>query len=216
MEGLDRLESLSLTCLTLTDADLSHVKRLTRLRFLCISKASPYITRDAGNSLTDAGLAALEPLRELEALSVDGYGTRITTAGLVHLGRLTRLRSVRLGESRVDSLDPLIPLAGLEHLDLSGSKVDDAGLAAIGSLPRLKDLELMETPVTDAGLASLRDCANLKEISLDGTRVGNEGLIMLARKMPSLESIGVRRTLVTPEGVKAAEAVRPGLAIFEE
>ncbi len=62
-------------------------------------------------------------------------------------------------------------LENLEYLNLSMTKISDAGLAHIGKLPNLKSLELSSSPdigpnITDVGLSNLSRFTNLSEINL--------------------------------------------------
>jgi Leucine-rich repeat (LRR) protein len=51
--------------------------------------------------ITDAGLAHLAGLTNLETLSL--FGTHITDAGLAHLEKLTNLKELNLSDTRVTS-----------------------------------------------------------------------------------------------------------------
>ena len=84
-----------------------------------------------GTSVTDAGLGALAPMRQLERLHLDQ--TQVTDAGL---GRLS-------------------PLRRIAYLNLRGTAVTDKGLAALRSLPRLRSLYLWQTAVTPAAARAL-------------------------------------------------------------
>ena len=84
----------------------------------------------------------------------------VTSAGLAHLRGLSA-RLVRLGlrSTRVRDLGPIGHLAGLQHLYLSRSPIDDAGLAPAGRLTSLQELELHETRVGGGSLCSPAELA---------------------------------------------------------
>ena len=86
-----------------------------------------------GTSVTDAGLAGLEPMRRLQRLHLDGL--RIGDGGLARLSHLGQL----------------------EYLNLRGTLVTDAGLPALRTLPRLRSLYVWQTAVTAAAVQALGD-----------------------------------------------------------
>ena len=64
----------------------------------------------------------------------------------------------------------------LTMLDLTGTRVSNAGLVHLGELGRLKVLWLSGTPVTDDGLVHLRGLSRLQTLRLDGTPVTDAGV----------------------------------------
>jgi hypothetical protein len=85
-----------------------------------------------GSRVTDADLAQLEELKQLQLLDLNSTG--ITDEGLVYLKGLAQLKSLNLG----------------------GTKVTDAGVEHVKGLPRLQLLWLSGSKVSDAGLRDLR------------------------------------------------------------
>ena len=67
------------------------------------------------------------------------------------------------GNGLLADLTPLkgMNLADLTHLDLTGTKVSDAGLVYFKDCKNLTYLDLDSTQVSDAGLAHFKDCKNL-------------------------------------------------------
>ena len=139
------------------------------------------------NPITDAGLAHLERVPDLEELWL--YGCRqVADAGLAHVGRLKRLR----------------------HLDLAATRVGDAGLAHLRDLRDLEHLDLMhDTKVGNAGLAHLRGLGRLTYLRLSFTKVGDRGLVHL-EGIAGLEELVLGRTKVSPEGVGRLRSALPG------
>jgi hypothetical protein len=82
-------------------------------------------------SVTDAGLAALGPMRRLRRLHLDELG--ITDGGLALLTHLTQL----------------------EYLNLRGTSVTDKGMPQLHALPRLRSLYVWQTAVTPAAVQAL-------------------------------------------------------------
>jgi internalin A len=86
---LTRLESLSLSGSSVSDAGLAHLKGLTKLSVLELS----------GTHVTDAGLEHLKGLTNLSELHIDG--TEVTDAGLENLKGLTKLTHVVLDGDQI-------------------------------------------------------------------------------------------------------------------
>jgi hypothetical protein len=59
----------------------------------------------------------------------------------------------------------------VRKVDLSDSKVTNAGLAHLKTLRDLEELDLARTDVTDAGLKHLQGLVKLRSLSLIGTKV---------------------------------------------
>jgi Leucine-rich repeat (LRR) protein len=68
-------------------------------------------------------------------------------------------------------------LAGLTHLDLTDTKVTDAGLVYFKDCKDLTYLDLHNTKVTDAGMVYFKGCKNLTSLYLYYTQVGDAGLL---------------------------------------
>lgn len=103
-------------------------------------------------------------------------------------------------------LAQLAPIAGaVEWLDLGGTSVTDAGLAALGPMRRLTRLHLDGLGITDAGLARLTGLTRLEYLNLRGTSVNDKGIPQL-RSLPLLRSLYAWQTAVTPAAVQALGA----------
>jgi uncharacterized membrane protein len=83
-------------------------------------------------------------------------------------------------------------------LNLAGTKVTDAGLAAVRQMPNLQQLRLERTVVTDAGLKNLSKLRKLDYLNLYGTTVTDAGLQAL-KGLPSLRHLYLWQTKVTPD-----------------
>jgi Leucine-rich repeat (LRR) protein len=71
-------------------------------------------------------------------------------------------------------LKELKDLNSLQALDLSSTKVTDAGLKALKKLKSLQTLGLRNTKVTDAGLKELKERKRLQALDLGGTEVSDD------------------------------------------
>jgi WD40 repeat protein len=66
------------------------------------------------------------------------------------------------------------------ELNLSRSKITDAGLVHLKGLPELQKLNIFFCPkITDAGLVHLKGMANLQELNLTGTKFTDAGVAQL-------------------------------------
>ncbi len=134
--------------------------------------------RDLTNDDSLKLLAALDPV-----VSINLRGTRITSAGLVHLKPLTELRRL--------------------HLELT--QVTDEGIAHLAGLQRLEYLNLYGTAVTDQALEHLTDLKNLEQLYLWRTKVTAEGVAKLQKALPKVR---VLRGLIL-EQLASAKAPPP-------
>jgi hypothetical protein len=162
-----------------TDRHLALLKPLTELSLV-----------EVGDSVevTDAGLASLAGLTQLDALKIDG--TSVTDAGLVHLKGMNRLVGLECGTSTIRG-------PGLVHLQ---------------SLPKLQSLTLNKGGVTDAGLAAISKLGNLAYVNLNDTAITDAGLTHL-HGLSKLAVVHVSRTGVTDAGVRALQNARPGIRV---
>jgi hypothetical protein len=118
----------------------------------------------ATGQMTDEVLERVSHMDHVEELDLNG-SRGVTDAGLRHLARLPRLRS----------------------LTLAGCPIGDAGLEALRHAESLEQLNLAWTQVTDAGIAELAGCGALRKVDLSGTRTGDGAIGALAGK-PALRS----------------------------
>jgi hypothetical protein len=103
---------------TSADAQLVHIRRLTRLEALVCQ----------GAGLTDAGLRDLSELWEMKDLALNS--PHITDRGLVHLAGLRELESLDITGARVTDagLIHLKGLTNLKRLTLTHTKVTQSGV----------------------------------------------------------------------------------------
>ncbi|MCY2995297.1 MAG: hypothetical protein NTY19_46660 [Planctomycetota bacterium] len=72
-------------------------------------------------------------------------------------------------------------------LDLSSTKVTDAGLIHLEGLTQLQTLNLGSTSITDAGLAHLKGLTKLQELDLSSTKVTDAGVAELKKVLPKVK-----------------------------
>jgi serine/threonine protein kinase len=129
---------------------------------------------------------------KMETKIEDGVVTefRIVTDHVTDIAPIRVWSALRLLECRgtrtklkpdglLADLTPLagMNLAGLTHLDLTDTKVTDAGLVYFKDCKDLTYLDLHNTKVTDAGMVYFKGCKNLTSLYLYYTQVGDAGLL---------------------------------------
>jgi len=163
-DGLTRLRGLrnhQVVChdgSPVTDAGLVHLKGLTKLESLWIinllgpryffmpgegvgSVTGSGHFKLADKHITDAGLAQLKGLTELETLIIIGCTTEITDDGMADLAGLSNLEYLTLDTTQVTNvgLMRLKRLTKLRYLDISSPHITNKGLKKLlDSLPNCK------------------------------------------------------------------------------
>jgi serine/threonine protein kinase len=174
VRGLTRLKLLAFAWTRVTDAGLSHLRTLTDLEQLHFAGAAVTgrgladlkgLTRLRGidarfTPADDAGLAASAALPALAELNLEGAG-RITDGGLAVLRSHPTLRVLLLRSTSIsdDAIPHLATLTGLTQLDLTDSRVTEAGRQKLReALPNCKVLpEPKPVPDPKAGAGPKSD-----------------------------------------------------------
>ena len=199
-----------------TDSDLGHIQNLTGLRSLFF--------HGHPSGITDAGLAKLTGMKQLETLFLEGAS--ITDAGIVHLKSLPSLRELSLWSTQISdaglyqlsSMDSLVDLAvyntkitnkGIRHLSklpalevlrYGGAKVDDDSFKHLISYPNLKELEVV-VPITEKGMSYLAKIKTLESFrprcdSLD------DNLMRILSTLPALKRLYLTHTQVNASSLQ--------------
>lgn len=86
-------------------------------------------------------------------------------------------------------LSPLATLQpyDLQYLQLSGTRVTNAGLSYLRGLTGLRVLWLYDTQISDAGLVHLRGLTGLRVLNVRSTLVSTGGVDALQRALPQCE-----------------------------
>lgn len=131
-------------------------------------------------------------------------------AVFVEVGSLQNVFHLDLSGSAVsdDSLADVVPRPFRGWLLLNDTAVGDVGLRRIASC-RLRHLDLTGTRVTDAGLASVSAFRELKSLTLTSTKITGKTLSELKR-LPGLVRLALSKTLVTDRSL-AGLSGHPGL-----
>jgi hypothetical protein len=137
---------------------------------------------EAHGQMTDTMLSRIADLDHVTTLRLDG-SKQLTDAGLRYLARMPQL----------------------QHLDVGGTAITDAGLEVLECLTELRTFSAWWTHVTDAGAAYLAHCPKLERIHLGGTLTG-DGLIAAMSGNASLTHLRTGNGL-TDAGIELLHAI---------
>jgi len=194
-EGKEQIVSLVLGDSILADADLEHLKGMTRLEYLVLPR-----------QITNAGIERLKDLTSLRTLNL-GY-TQTTDDGLVHLKGLVNLKELYLSETQISDAG-LGHLEGLEldRLEISNEVKTDLGLTHyLAALQPQSSLSLFRWKITDAGLEQLTDRKSLEVLDLGKTDTSDNGLVHLSG-LTNLKELKLPNTRITDDGLEHLKAL---------
>jgi Leucine-rich repeat (LRR) protein len=222
LEGLTGLEYLLVDWDKIGGAGLVHLRYMAKLRELDLSDL-PVTDEQVAileglrglrnlnlwrcSKLTDAGLAHVGRLGRLEYLTVGS--PNISDAGMAHLAGLANLIGLSLANTPVTDigLEHLTGLTGIRELDLPGAKVTGDGLRHLSKMTRLRWLDLQGTPLLSSGLGHLKKIPSLRRLDLSGTKITDEGLANLSG-MPQLLDLNITATAISDAGLAHLARIR--------
>jgi Leucine-rich repeat (LRR) protein len=180
-DAAGNIDSVDLTSTWITDADLSRIGALGRLRRLNLAHTKitdvgmQYLKELTGVTelnlyfaeyITEDGIAALKGWTSLERLNL--RGTKVTSKVFDHLAHLTSLRALDLAYSQIDDdgFEQLTSLTHLEELAIGGNRLTGGCLPLLKLLPALRKLDMGGVQRVDSGLWGLAlNDANLEQIA---------------------------------------------------
>lgn len=128
-------------------------------------------------------------------------------------GRLYRIELQR-GRVRDDDLARFVEwVPDLEEIDLTGTKVTDAGIEVIAGLTKLRKLQLSATKITSAAIVHLVRLPALTDIYLINTAIDDTAIEGLAR-MTGLRKLSVSGTKLTADGLERLRQALPTTTII--
>lgn len=116
---------------------------------------------------------------------------------------LINLTDLDLSDTKVTDagLEHLKELAALQNLNLRNTDITDAGLEHLKSLTSLQVLDLRDTDITVAGLERLKSLTSLQKLNLGTYRVTNAVLEHL-KVLTGLQKLDLSRSRVTNAGLE--------------
>ncbi|KAL2550992.1 Leucine-rich repeat (LRR) family protein [Forsythia ovata] len=185
----------------LADALLHRLLR-RRLLFPSLLEVFKYNVEEIdlkGENCVDAEwMAYLGAFRYLRSLNL-AYCRRINNSSLWSISGMTNLKELDLSRcSKITDagIEHLLSIPALEKLCISETGVTADGVALLTSLTNLLILDLGGLPVTDSALSSLQVLSKLQYLDLWGSEVSNEGAALL-KVFPGLSFLNLAWTNVT-------------------
>ena len=118
-----------------------------------------------------------------------------------------------VGDKEMEFLKPLGP--NISELDLSDTKITDAGMAVIGTFPRVTKLNVSNTAVTDSGIASLKGLTSLDWLSAHSTSVSDASIETL-KSLKKLKNVFLWKTRVSSSSAGMLQKALPGSTVSVE
>jgi hypothetical protein len=146
------------------------------------------------SSLGDSELQFLDPRIFLSLKQLGLGGTRVTNAGLHHVGKLVGLVELNLSETRISDLSPIESLVNLEELSLCATLITDNSLDRLWQLSRLRRLLLINSDISDKCLPHLQKLKHLEYLDLANTRITDAACDVL-RSLRNLRILHVPNAL---------------------
>ena len=211
LTSLRRLLTLELgSCPRLSNDGLGQIVNVRTLQRLAVRNGS----------FTDAGLPQLQNLTDLtslvlgEAYYPDG-AVNVTDQGLRHLAPLAKLESLEISSTKLTGagLVHLKALTSLASLRLKCPLLSDRELPALASIKGLESLVLEQSQVVGPGLAPLAGLPRLSLVSLHGYNITDE-VVPFIIQFPMGADFELVHTRVTNAGISQLQSGRPSSAVI--
>jgi Leucine-rich repeat (LRR) protein len=88
---------------------------------------------------------------------------------------------------------------------VTNAKIEGRGLAPFTTLT---SLSLENNPVDDAGVETLVRNKQLTDLNLSGTRITDNAFSVIAKNLPDLQKLNVRKTQLTDAGLEALKPLK--------
>ncbi len=178
------VQQLDLSYGAFTDDALSSLAQIDGLLRLNLSRTT----------VSDAGLCGLAE-HHPQLLDLDLWGCpHVSDAGIMCLRALSQIERLELGRcGRVTdrAVEVVAELPHLGSLGLSGTAVEDPGLALLRGQSLLRQLNLADTQITGTGLAQLADLPQLWSLNLSGCVGLHAGSLAALRGFAQLTSLNL-------------------------
>jgi Leucine-rich repeat (LRR) protein len=172
LASLPKLEELAIGGNRLTGSCLPLLKPIASLRRLDAGGMQRVDSGLWGLALTDYNLRRLAALTQLEALNLSG--ANLSDRGTDRPGQAEAIRT------ELRDISPLARLLNLKLLDLSGTPVWGDALAALASLPNLREVRLgLASKIDDNAVDKLLALKQVKSLYLAGSGITAKGLARL-------------------------------------
>jgi Leucine-rich repeat (LRR) protein len=192
-----------------TPAEPSLAEQITAVR-----RGSTDIILLESTPVRDSDLLVLTAIPGLRVLQLDHPGNLVTEAGLADVARLTELEHLRIRGGNIgdEGLKAICEMPNLKILNLPQGKFTDAGLAHLKELPKLQSLRIGSPNVTDRGIAELKEFPSLLRVHLIDIPISDKGLADL-EAIPKLESLYLDGAKISDAAVDDLFRKRPNLHV---
>lgn len=135
------------------------------------------VLRLAQTEVTDAGLSIVESLPSLKELDLF-FCEHVTDAGASQLRSAAGLQKLNLRGTKISGsgVKFLTELSRLQWLDLGIAEIDDPSIDLLEALPELRHLAIGGNRISEAGISSLRSLVHLRHLDLSGGQVTDSGI----------------------------------------
>jgi eukaryotic-like serine/threonine-protein kinase len=183
---------------SLTDRSWFILSKMKSLEVLDLSR----------NETSEDGLTQLRSLPLLKKLNLSDMKITDKSGEVIgHCSHITSLsvNHTQIGDAFVIALDPL----ALEHLELSGNRIDDKALRNLPNQKHLHTLMLREQRrgITDEGVALIAKLPKLNVLYLDEDKGLTDGALKYLGRCRSLSNLSLRGVPITNVGVKYLEGL---------
>ncbi len=188
-------------CPNITDKAVEHIAKCQHIEAIVLS----------ATKVTDAGLKILAGIPTLSRLFIDECP--VTDRGFAEIARMKNLRWLRANSLPVsdEAVAKFAELEHMERLELPGTQITDRACEIIAGLP-IQELDLSGTKITDAGIAKLKKLKKLQKLNLENTGVSDECFAAIGG-MTKLDDLNLSGTKVTGKGISALKPLSKLLAL---
>ena len=192
--GFAKVEDVNFEGCNISDVAFRNVSKCTTIKRLRVAKTQ----------ITDAGLAHLRELQQLELLDLSEC-VRVTNLGLAHLRGLVKLRNLSVGSPLITN-EGLANFSGMTNMVAIAIKecaVTDEGFIALAGMTKLTEFDIFKTPAGDRALEVVSNAKNIAKLKLRGSGVTNDGLVAHIAKFENLVSLDLGETETSDRALAA-------------
>lgn len=179
LENLANLKSLNLSYTQISDMSFKSLNKITGLELLKIGNTG----------VQGQGMQFMKRKKGEPGLRVlDAQHSRFGLFGLQHLKNLETLEELDVSQAEVSNatFQGIKGNVHLKKLNLGFNQINDAGLAALGTLRGLEEISLRNiSMVSDVTLGNLSKCKDLRVADINGTTCSLNGVARLKKILPN-------------------------------
>lgn len=187
-----KLEDINLEGCNITDDALLSLAKQENLKRLRLAKTK----------ISDVGLSRIREMKQLELLDLSDCSS-ITSAGLVHLKGLSKLRNLSIGSPLINDvgLQHLSPLTNMVAISLKECAISDAKSDALSGMTKLKEFDIFKTRAGDRTLGVVAGATEMSKLKLRDSAITNQGLVEHISKFQNLIALDLGETETTDQAL---------------